>query len=66
MNTAAKRYSAINVTMPFRGAHVVPTGTINGAMRQAAAWLYSGIAATSAVVSLVFSPRFHRRRLVTH
>jgi hypothetical protein len=60
MDTAAKRYSAMNVMSPFRQTAAFPTGTIDGAMRQALAWLYSGIAATSEVIVLVFASR--RRR----
>jgi uncharacterized protein (DUF427 family) len=65
IDTDAKRFSAMNVMCPWRGIAALPSGTVDGAARQALRWLYSGIAATSEVISLVFSPRFHRRRLTT-
>jgi hypothetical protein len=65
LDTDAKRFSAMNVGCPWRGVMVLPTGTVDATARQVVRWLYSGIAATSEVISLVFSPRFHRRRLTT-
>ena len=48
IDTAAKRFSAINVSCPWRGVSVLPDGTIGQGDRQAAAFLYSGIAAGGA------------------
>lgn len=43
VDTAAKRFSALNVSSPWRGLSYFPTGTITAAERQAVAYLYSGI-----------------------
>lgn len=43
MDTAAKRYSAINVACPWRGTNIVPDVTFPVGERQAAAFMYSGI-----------------------
>jgi hypothetical protein len=42
MNTPSKRFSAIHIALPFRGAGYIPDGTTD---RQAAAFLYEGISA---------------------
>lgn len=50
VDTAAKRCSAIHVTAPWRMLIVPPDGTVDVGARQAVAFLYSGIAASEAVV----------------
>ena len=47
LDTAAKRFSGINVMMPWRGIASIPDGTIAAGDRQALAYLYSGILATT-------------------
>lgn len=42
MDTPSKRFSAIHIALPFRGAGYLPDGTTD---RQAAAFLYEGISA---------------------
>lgn len=42
-DTAAKRYSAMNLACPWRGLNVVPDGAIPQGERQAVMWTYSGI-----------------------
>lgn len=42
MNTASKRFSAIHIALPFRGAGYIPDGSTD---RQAAAFMYEGISA---------------------
>lgn len=42
MNTPSKRFSAIHIALPFRGAGYIPDGTTD---RQAAAFMYEGISA---------------------
>jgi len=42
MNTPSKRFSAIHIALPFRGAGYIPDGATD---RQAAAFLYEGISA---------------------
>lgn len=42
MDTPSKRFSAVAVILPFRGAGYLPDGTTD---RQAAAFMYEGIAA---------------------
>lgn len=42
MDTPSKRFSAIHIALPFRGAGYIPDGTTD---RQAAAYLYEGISA---------------------
>lgn len=49
LDTAAKRFSGINVGLPWRGMGAFPSGTIGAAARAAVAFLYSGIALTDAV-----------------
>lgn len=49
VDTAQKRFSAMNTFSPWRGTAVVPSGTISGAVRQAIAFLYSGILAQAGV-----------------
>ena len=56
-NTAAKRYSAINITCPWRGLNVVPNVAIPQGERQAVMFMYSGILATGAVVVTSFRKR---------
>jgi hypothetical protein len=43
LDTKAKRFSGIYVMESWRGAMVVPTGTVDQNERQAAAYMYSGI-----------------------
>lgn len=43
MNTASKRFSAIHIALPFRGAGYLPDGSVD---RQAVASAYEGISAT--------------------
>lgn len=42
MDTASKRFSAIHIALPFRGAGYIPDGSTD---RQAAAFMYEGISA---------------------
>jgi hypothetical protein len=42
MDTASKRFSAIHIALPFRGAGYLPDGSTD---RQAAAFMYEGISA---------------------
>lgn len=42
MDTASKRFSAIHIALPFRGAGYIPDGDTD---RQAAAFMYEGISA---------------------
>lgn len=49
VDTAAKRYSALNVLSPWRGLNYFPTGAIPQAERQAVIYLYSGILAIAPV-----------------
>jgi len=48
-DTAAKRFSALNVSSPWRGLSYFPTGTVDVAERLAVAYFYSGIAAEAPV-----------------
>jgi hypothetical protein len=41
-DTAARRYSAINLASPWRGVNVVPDVTIPVGERKAALYLYAG------------------------
>jgi hypothetical protein len=50
IDTAAKRFSAMNLLCPWRGVAVVPTGTIGAAARQTVRWLYSGILAQAGII----------------
>ena len=45
IDTATKRYSALNVNSPWRGSNLVPNAAFPQGSRQAAAYLYSGILA---------------------
>lgn len=49
IDTAAKRYSAMNVMCPWRHVAVLPTGTVDAAARQTVRWLYAGILAAGGV-----------------
>lgn len=49
IDTAAKRYSALNVLSPWRGLNYFPTGVVGQAERQAVLRLYSGILAVAPV-----------------
>ena len=51
-DTAAKRYSAMDLGGPWRGLTVVPNATIPQGERQAAMFLYSGILASGAVAPI--------------
>ena len=42
-DTAAKRYSAMNISSPWRGLNVVPDAAIPQGERQAVMYFYSGI-----------------------
>ncbi len=44
-DTAAKRYSAMDIGRPWRGLNVVPDVTIPQGERQAVMFMYSGISA---------------------
>lgn len=44
-DTAAKRYSALNIACPWRGLNVVPNVAIPQGERQAVMFMYSGILA---------------------
>lgn len=46
-NTAAKRYSAMNLASPWRGLNVVPNVAKPQGELQAVMFLYSGILATA-------------------
>lgn len=46
-DTAAKRYSAMNMASPWRGLNVVPDAAIPQGERQAAMFFYSGILAVA-------------------
>lgn len=50
VDTAAKRFSAVHVSAPWRGLGYFPTGTVDAAERQAVAYLYSGISASAPVL----------------
>lgn len=50
IDSAQKRYSAMNVMCPWRHVAVLPTGTVDAAARQTLRWLYSGILAAGGVV----------------
>jgi len=54
-DTAAKRYSAINIASPWRGLNVVPAAIDQG-QRQAVMFMYSGILAGAAVTPPVTPP----------
>jgi hypothetical protein len=46
-DTAAKRYSAMHLTSPWRGLNVVPDAAIPQGERQAVMFMYSGILAAA-------------------
>lgn len=50
MNTASKRFSAIHIALPFRGAGYLPDGSVD---RQAVASVYEGIPASQPPVPAV-------------
>lgn len=50
IDTAQKRYSAMNIMCPWRHVAVLPSGTVGAAARQTIRWLYAGILATTGVV----------------
>lgn len=50
-DTAIKRLSAMNLTLPWRGPAVIPSGTVDAGERAAALHLYSGVGAAAATVS---------------
>lgn len=39
--TPTQRYSAMNISMPWRGLNAVPTGTVDGQERAAVMFLYA-------------------------
>lgn len=49
MDTAQKRFSALNHTAPWRGALRLPTGASSAAARLALLFLYAGITPSAAV-----------------
>lgn len=49
-DTAVKRYSAINISCPWRGINPPPDGSIDQGDRQVVMFMYSGILAGGAVV----------------
>jgi len=49
-DAAVKRFSAMLISLPFRGLCVLPDGTITQAVRQAAMYYYRGILWTTSVV----------------
>lgn len=51
-DTAAKRYSAMNIGSPWRGLNIVPAA-IDQAQRQAVMFLYSGILAGASAVAIL-------------
>lgn len=53
-DTAAKRYSAMNISCPWRGLNVVPNVTIPVGERQAIMFFYSGI--TAIILTFYGSP----------
>lgn len=64
-DTAAKRYSAMNVTCPWRGLNVIPNAAIPQGERQAVQFMYSGILAAGGAVAALsagFVPILRRRR----
>ncbi len=48
VDTAARRFSALNPAIPWRSSSVIPDGAINAADRRALARLYSGLASGNA------------------
>lgn len=48
-DTSAKRFSAMNIAIPWRGINALPTGAIDQAERQAVLRYYSGILFLSSV-----------------
>ena len=50
-DSAQKRFSAMNISAPWRGLMVVPTGTVGEGQRAAAMFLYSGVAVVAAAVA---------------
>jgi hypothetical protein len=63
LDSAQKRYSAMNTMSPWRGTPALPSGTIGGAIRQAIAFLYSGIVA-QAGVTIAFVADLNTRLLI--
>ena len=58
-DTAAKRYSAMNIANPWRGCCVVPDGAIPHGERKTVMFFYHGIA-LGGVVSVDFAGKLHR------
>ena len=56
-DTAQKRYSAYDLTLPWRGPRVVPTGTVDAGARAAAFGLYAGITGGAVVAAVVAQVR---------
>lgn len=46
VDTDNKRFSAMNISCPWRGIAILPSGTIGQAARQAVLFMYSGILAS--------------------
>lgn len=71
IDTALKRFSITNLTMPWRGHLVVPDVTFPQGERQASQWQYGGILWSSAAppvstASALFTLLFRRRRRQRH
>lgn len=60
-DTAEKRFSAMNISSPWRGCSVVPS-VINQAERQAVMFMYSGILAGGGVGVDEYLFYYHYRR----
>lgn len=63
IDTAQKRFSAMNLMCPWRGIVVLPSGTIGAAARQTVRWFYSGILA-AAGVTIAFVSDLNTRLLI--
>ena len=55
-DTAAKRLSAMNLGMPWRGNAVIPSGTVTSGERAAVLKMYSGIPG-EAPAGATFTPK---------
>jgi hypothetical protein len=59
IDSAAKRFSVINLLMPFRGSDPLPDGSVGAPDRLHLALLYCGIAAGLPISALVFMTAMH-------
>lgn len=55
VDSALKRFSATNLLMPFRGGCFPGTSGIVTAEMQAVSWIYSGIAASTAIIRPLYN-----------